>query len=133
MATEGAPLSTTFTPGAGFWVATVLAAKPLTGPWTRQAKPGVLEDALGEDVGLAPDVRDDEDLGLWPRRRRLEPSSSGVAGPPAANVQLAAASSQITTSATRRGSEHAQARRHGLPIGRRPGKVKPLTGRRTVV
>ena len=64
----------------------------------------VLEDSLGEDVGLPADVRDDEDLRARPAQPAAGAAGCDVCGPPAASVQLAAASSQITMSAIRRGA-----------------------------
>ena len=68
---------------------------------------GVLKDSLGEDVGLPAHVRDDKDVRLRGLGRRRSRRLRRLPGPSAASVQLAAASSQITMSAIRRGASMA--------------------------
>ena len=56
----GAPLATTRVPGAGVWARRRWPRSPAPSRSTFQAKPGLLERALGEDVGLAAHVGDDQ-------------------------------------------------------------------------
>ena len=124
-----APPSTTRVPAAGLWVMTRLEEVAADGADDAPGEAGVLEDALGEDVGLAADRRHDQ-LGL--RRGRSRPTGSGSTEPTISVVrgqrERSRAEDPHEGNDDRAWQERRKPDRHVLPFGSGEVGCHPPTG-----